>query len=205
MVQFTLLRENSAFKPACGLTFAPDETGWFFLTMSLRLWIVSAVGRIMCWTAGWTTALRLWNFSLIASSIHIRGKISVDFTVRYGTAETRLWRRGPITMRPGLGNPRRSKKESGWEHTTKLIESSVYRIVRHPFYLGSALFTLGIMLLIQSIPFTLFGFVTIVCFWMASKKEDAFNLRKFGDSYREYMRKVPMWNVLKGVVRLKLR
>jgi len=40
---------------------------------------------------------------------------------------------------------------------------------------------------------------------MASKKEDAFNLRKFGDSYREYMRKVPMWNVLKGVVRLKLR
>ncbi|GAG80166.1 unnamed protein product, partial [marine sediment metagenome] len=29
---------------------------------------------------------------------------------------------------------------------------------------------------------------------MASRKEDAFNIEKFGDEYREYMKKVPMWN-----------
>jgi len=36
---------------------------------------------------------------------------------------------------------------------------------------------------------------------MASKKEDEFNITKFGDDYREYMQKVPMWNVLKELRR----
>jgi len=95
----------------------------------------------------------------------------------------------------------KGKPEHGWEYTTELIESSVYRIVRHPLYLGSALFTIGIIFLVQSIPFTILGLAAIFCFWMASKKEDEFNIKKFGDSYREYMRKVPMWNVLKGLKR----
>ena len=93
----------------------------------------------------------------------------------------------------------KGKPESGWEHTTKLIEGSVYRIVRHPLYLGSALFTIGIILLIQSILSTIFGLVAIFCFWTASKKEDEFNIKKFGDSYRKYMKKVPMWDFLSGL------
>ena len=36
---------------------------------------------------------------------------------------------------------------------------------------------------------------------MASKKEDEFNIMKFGDDYREYMKKVPMWNALEGLRR----
>ena len=97
----------------------------------------------------------------------------------------------------------KGKPESGWEHTTELIESSVYRVVRHPLYLGSALFTTGIILLIQSIPSTIFGLVAIFCFWTASKKEDEFNIKKFGDSYRIYMKKVPMWNFLRVIKKLK--
>jgi len=91
----------------------------------------------------------------------------------------------------------KGKPESGWEHTTKLIETSVYRIVRHPLYLGSALFTIGIILVIQSIPSTIFGLVAILFFWTASEKEDEFNIKKFGDSYRKHMKKVPMWNFLR--------
>ena len=97
----------------------------------------------------------------------------------------------------------KGKQESGWEHTTKLIESGVYRIVRHPLYLGSALFTIGIILLIQSIPSMIFGLVAIFCFWTASNKEDKFNIKKFGDSYRIYMKKVPMWNFLRVLKKLK--
>jgi protein-S-isoprenylcysteine O-methyltransferase Ste14 len=96
----------------------------------------------------------------------------------------------------------KGKPESGWEHTTNLIESSLYRIVRHPLYLGSALFTAGIILLMQSIPSTIFGLVAIFCFWMASKKEDEFNIKKFGGSYRAYMKKVPTWNFLR-VIKIK--
>jgi len=45
------------------------------------------------------------------------------------------------------------------------------------------------------------GIIAIFCAWMASRKEDEFNILKFGDDYREYMKKVPMWNVLKGLRR----
>jgi protein-S-isoprenylcysteine O-methyltransferase Ste14 len=97
----------------------------------------------------------------------------------------------------------KGKPESGWEHTTMLIDSGVFRIVRHPLYLGSALFTIGIILLIQSIPSTILGLVAIFCFWMTFKKEDEFNVKKFGDVYKEYMEKVPRWNFLNAIGRKK--
>jgi hypothetical protein len=34
---------------------------------------------------------------------------------------------------------------------------------------------------------------------MASKKEDSFNIEKFGDSYKEYVERVPMWNAFRGL------
>jgi len=38
---------------------------------------------------------------------------------------------------------------------------------------------------------------------MASKKEDEFNIKKFGDDYKKYMERVPVWNFLKGLKELK--
>ena len=93
----------------------------------------------------------------------------------------------------------KGKPESGWEPTTTLIDSGVYRIVRHPLYLGAAIFTVGMMLIIQSIPSTVLGLVAIFCFWMVSWREDRFNIEKFGDGYKEYMKRVPMWNAFKGI------
>jgi len=93
----------------------------------------------------------------------------------------------------------RGKPESGWETTTVLIDSSVFGIVRHPLYLGSAISMTGVILVIQSVLSTILGLVAIFCFWMASRKEDVFNIEKFGDTYKDYMRRVPMWNVFQGL------
>jgi steroid 5-alpha reductase family enzyme len=93
----------------------------------------------------------------------------------------------------------RGKPESGWEITTVLIDSGVFGIVRHPLYLGSAISMTGVILVIQSVPSTILGLVAIFCFWMASRKEDVFNIEKFGDTYKDYMRRVPMWNVFQGL------
>lgn len=98
-----------------------------------------------------------------------------------------------ITLK-GKGKPR-----SGWEHTTVLIDSGVFGIVRHPLYLGGALLTFATVLITQSTFCIISGIVGIFCYWMASKKEDEYNIDKFGDSYREYMKKVPMWNAFKGI------
>ena len=89
--------------------------------------------------------------------------------------------------------------ESGVENTTHLAEVGLFRIVRHPLYLGLSLWSVGFMLILQNIVSLVLGAFAIVCFWMAGKKEDAFNLRKFGPVYEDYMRRVPMWNVWKGM------
>ena len=91
----------------------------------------------------------------------------------------------------------KGKPTSGWEHTSKLIDSSIFRMVRHPLYLGGAIWNIGMILAIQLIPSTILGIIGFFCFWIASRKEDEFNIKKFGDEYREYMKKVPMWNFLK--------
>ena len=92
----------------------------------------------------------------------------------------------------------KGKPEDAWEHTTVIIRSGVYGIVRHPLYYGTAIWTVGVMLVFPSIPSILLGLTCLICFSMASLKEDAFNIEKFGDGYREYMKKVPMWNPFRG-------
>ncbi len=96
---------------------------------------------------------------------------------------------------------RRGKPEEGWEETTEMIESGVFRLVRHPLYLGTAIFTVAFMLIFQSLPSVILGIVCIALFWLASKREDDYNIEKFGDGYEEYMKRVPMWNFFKGLRR----
>ena len=43
------------------------------------------------------------------------------------------------------------KTKSGWEHTTKVIERNVFKIVRYPLYLGGAIFSVGFIIVVQSI------------------------------------------------------
>lgn len=95
----------------------------------------------------------------------------------------------------------KGKPKSGWEHTSIMISSNVYSIVRHPLYLSTAIWAIALMFIFQSLPSILLGIASIYCCWMASKKEDKYNIKKFGDSYRKYMQKVPRWNVIKGLLR----
>jgi len=98
---------------------------------------------------------------------------------------------------------RKGKPKDAWEQTTIIIDSGVFRIIRHPLYLGTALWAVGLMLVFQSVLSITLGIATIFCCWMASKTEDRFNTEKFGDEYRNYLRKVPMWNFVKGVWKLR--
>jgi protein-S-isoprenylcysteine O-methyltransferase Ste14 len=84
---------------------------------------------------------------------------------------------------------------------TIMLDTGIFEIVRHPLYLGTALWSVALMLVFQSILSVILGIVAISCFWMASRKEDEFNIKKFGDSYREYMKRVPMWNLFGGLRR----
>jgi protein-S-isoprenylcysteine O-methyltransferase Ste14 len=80
-----------------------------------------------------------------------------------------------------------------------LVKSGISRMVRHPMYLGTALAALALILVFQSILSIVLGIIAIVLLWIAGTLEDTYNIERFGDSYRKYMRSVPRWNVLKGL------
>jgi protein-S-isoprenylcysteine O-methyltransferase Ste14 len=80
-----------------------------------------------------------------------------------------------------------------------LVKSGISGIVRHPMYLGTALAAFALMLIFQSILSIVLGIIAIALLWMAATLEDAYNIERFGDSYRTYMKGVPRWNVFKGL------
>jgi protein-S-isoprenylcysteine O-methyltransferase Ste14 len=88
---------------------------------------------------------------------------------------------------------RRGKPVKGWEETTVLIDSGVYRIMRHPMYFGTALWAVGMALVQQSLMAIVLGVMVIICTFTASRGEDKKMIQKFGNEYREYMKKTPMW------------
>jgi len=95
----------------------------------------------------------------------------------------------------------KGKPEDAWEHTTVVIQTGVYGMVRHPLYFGTTIWAVGVMLVFPSVPTILLGSACIACFCIASKKEDNYNIEKFGPAYEEYMQKVPMFNVFKKLMR----
>lgn len=94
---------------------------------------------------------------------------------------------------------RRGKPTSGWEHTTELTTGGIHGLVRHPLQL-SGILGAGALALSNS---TLVGFVlgglSLVCFVLAARAEDRFNVAKFGEPYRVYMQQVPALNLLAGL------
>lgn len=67
--------------------------------------------------------------------------------------------------------------------------------------LGMAIWSIALILVFQSVLSIILGASSIVCFWLLARKEAEYNIGKFGDNYREYMKKVPMWNIIRGLRR----
>jgi len=92
---------------------------------------------------------------------------------------------------------------SGLENTTKMINKGIFKILRHPLYLGLSLFTIGFLFAYQAIALIIIGFISVVMFYVASRVEDKYNIKKFGSVYKEYIKKVPMWNFISGMIRYR--
>jgi protein-S-isoprenylcysteine O-methyltransferase Ste14 len=90
-------------------------------------------------------------------------------------------------------------KSADFTATNTFIDSGIYNFLRQPMTLGAAIWSIALVLVFQSILAVILGLVSLFCFWMSAKKESEYNIRKFGDTYKEYMKNVPMWNILKGM------
>jgi len=94
------------------------------------------------------------------------------------------------------------------DETIYIIKEGLYRVVRHPDFLGQLfLFPAIPLVLSRWIPFTILG----VIYWIMIigsialfvLKEEKFNLKKWGKQYRDYQREVSSINFVKGLWNLR--
>ena len=93
------------------------------------------------------------------------------------------------------------KKGQSYIHTTKLVDTGIYSVVRHPQYVTFILFAIAGMLLFQHWIIILLGVPIIPLTYIDLIKADKDAIEKFGDDYEAYMKKVPRANFLLGIIR----
>ena len=105
----------------------------------------------------------------------------------------------PIIMFPKRGGVSKGKS---FVHTTCLVDTGIYSVVRHPQYTGGvyAIF-ITTLLWYPHWLFALLGVVGIVLLYLSTRAEDRFLVKKFGDEYRNYMENVPGMNIFVGILR----
>ena len=82
-----------------------------------------------------------------------------------------------------------------------VIDTGVYGIVRHPTYVGYMVCSTGLAMVAQHWSALTIGAVIVGVIIHAVFREERENLVRFGESYREYMRRVPRINVFVGAYR----
>ena len=88
---------------------------------------------------------------------------------------------------------------------SKIIDSGVYSIVRHPMYIGGMVMFFSHIFFGQNLIVVISTIVAIVCCYLIILSADHRNIEKFGDDYKRYMQKVPRMNFLLGSIRLLQR
>jgi protein-S-isoprenylcysteine O-methyltransferase Ste14 len=96
-------------------------------------------------------------------------------------------------------------KGKSYIHTTKIVDTGIYSIVRHPQYVTFMLWAFAGMLLFQHWIVILLGIPVIPLTYIDFVKADKDAIEKFGDDYKQYMKKVPRANFLLGIIRLLRR
>lgn len=100
---------------------------------------------------------------------------------------------------------------SSEDYTIIFLKRGPYRLLRHPLHFSWSIFFITIPIIINKwIPFTflsVIGIVAIVAlhYYTSVKEEKYLNIMKWGDGYRQYIREVPRWNIIKGLWNLRRR
>jgi len=93
-------------------------------------------------------------------------------------------------------------KGKSYVHTTQLVDTGIYAIVRHP-QMGTAwlLMCIALMLITQYWLSVALGVPAMILAYVDLLKADRRLVEKFGDAYRQYMERVPRVNFVAGIIR----
>jgi protein-S-isoprenylcysteine O-methyltransferase Ste14 len=99
----------------------------------------------------------------------------------------------------------RVRKGKSYIHTTKLVDTGIYSIVRHPQFVTFILWAIAGMLLFQHWIIIILGIPIIPLTYIDLIRADKDAIEKFGDDYKAYMKRVPRANFLLGIIRFLRR
>ena len=83
-----------------------------------------------------------------------------------------------------------------------VVDRGLYAITRHPQYLGYVFLAGGFALLSLHWVAILLAVVGATCFYLQAVREERYCLAQLGESYELYLRRVPRFNIVLGVIRL---
>lgn len=116
-----------------------------------------------------------------------------------------VWAIGMIlVMMPIIMFPRRGGVPKGktFVHTTRLVDTGVYGVVRHPQYLGGILaIFVTTFLLYPHWLFAVLGVPGAVILYWSTRYEESRLIERFGSDYQAYMQRVPRMNLILGIIR----
>ena len=93
------------------------------------------------------------------------------------------------------------RKGKSYIHTTQLVDTGIYSIVRHPQYVTFILWAIAGILLFQHWIVILLGIPIIPLTYIDLIRADNNAIEKLGDDYRAYMKRVPRTNFMLGIIR----
>ena len=94
------------------------------------------------------------------------------------------------------------KKGKSYIHTTKLVDTGIYSIVRHPQYVTFMLWAIAGMFLFQHWIVIILGIPIIPLTYIDLLNADKDAINKFGEAYKKYMIRVPRTNFLLGIIKV---
>jgi len=149
--------------------FLPGSHGFFrFLSWECILWIFVKNYRFWFSDPYNVNQLFSWIFLFTSLSVLIPGVIS-------------LHRRGK------QDKTRDDKGLYKFEKTTKLVDTGIYRFIRHPLYSSLLFLTWGICLKNPKFQIILFSLISTAALLITSMLDEKECLKFFGDKYKKYM------------------
>jgi protein-S-isoprenylcysteine O-methyltransferase Ste14 len=156
----------------------------------------------ICWNVV-LTALCIACFP--ANPIVLTGLVDTEFYLPLFVIGCIFWAAGmvlviaPIVMFPRHGGVAKGKS---FVHTTRLVDTGIYSLVRHPQYLGGvlALFVTTVLWYPHWL-FVVLGIAGVAVLYASTIMEEKRLIEQFGDEYLDYMKRVPRMNIILGIVR----
>ena len=161
----------------------------------------------------WNISEILWNILLTvlciacfpANPLVLTGLIDTEYYPATFAIGWVFWAIGMVlVMAPIVMFPRRGgvAKGKSFVHTTRLVDTGIYAVVRHPQYLGGvlALFVTTLLWYPHWL-FAVLGIAGTIILYLSTKWEEKRLVNQFGDEYREYMKRVPRMDLITGIFR----